>query len=121
MKRESPFICIPEEARVLEVCMSDIWSHLSSASMISFSVWVRLMCRWLQETFNAPLVIQLTDDEKFLFRKGLKLEEVNEYAKINAKDIIAFGFDPKKTFIFSNLDYMRYESLDFFNQCLFLL
>lgn len=26
--------------------------------------------------------------------------------KANAKDIIAVGFDPKKTFIFSDFDYM---------------
>jgi hypothetical protein len=30
--------------------------------------------RWLQKVFKAPLVIQLTDDEKFLW-KDLKLEE----------------------------------------------
>lgn len=32
------------------------------------------LTKWLQDTFNCPLVIQLTDDEKFLF-KDLKLEE----------------------------------------------
>ena len=31
--------------------------------------------KWLQETFDCPLVIQLTDDEKFLFKKDLKLDE----------------------------------------------
>ena len=30
--------------------------------------------RWLQDTFDVPLVIQLTDDEKFLW-KGLSVEE----------------------------------------------
>ncbi len=67
------------------------------------------MERWLQDAFDVPLVIQLTDDEKFLFRKGLKLEEANEFAKVNARDIIAFGFDPKKTFMFSNVDYMGFD------------
>lgn len=28
------------------------------------------------------------------------------YAKKNVKDIIAIGFDPKKTFIFSDYEYM---------------
>ena len=32
------------------------------------------LTKWLQDTFNCPLVIQLTDDEKFLF-KDMKLEE----------------------------------------------
>ncbi|KAM0754080.1 Tryptophanyl-tRNA synthetase [Meredithblackwellia eburnea MCA 4105] len=62
--------------------------------------------QWLQKVFNVPLVIQLTDDEKFLFKPDLKLEQCNGFAKMNAKDIIACGFDPEKTFIFSNLDYV---------------
>lgn len=31
--------------------------------------------KWLQDTFNCPLVIQLTDDEKFIFKQGLNLED----------------------------------------------
>lgn len=31
--------------------------------------------KWLQDTFDCPLVIQLTDDEKFLFKQELKLDE----------------------------------------------
>jgi len=50
-------------------------------------------------------VIQMTDDEKFLW-KDLTLEEANRLTYENAKDIIACGFDPEKTFIFSDLDYM---------------
>jgi tryptophanyl-tRNA synthetase len=63
-------------------------------------------------------VIQLTDDEKFLFNKSdLKLEEAYKCAFENARDIISFGFDPERTFIFSNLDYVGYRSF----LCLFLL
>ena len=62
--------------------------------------------RYLQEVFDVPLVIQMTDDEKFLW-KELELEEAHHLAYENAKDIIAYGFDSNKTFIFSNLDYMR--------------
>jgi tryptophanyl-tRNA synthetase len=61
--------------------------------------------QWLQEAFNVPLVIQLTDDEKFLW-KDLELEECRRLATENARDIIACGFDPDKTFIFSDLDYL---------------
>jgi len=52
-----------------------------------------------------PLVIQLTDDEKFLF-KDLELEDCYELGKENAKDIIACGFKEDSTFIFSDLDYI---------------
>lgn len=64
-----------------------------------------LPTRYLQDAFDVPLVIQLTDDEKFLW-KNLKLEEAYRLAYENAKDIIACGFDVNKTFIFSNLDYV---------------
>ena len=62
--------------------------------------------RYLQDVFDVPLVVQMTDDEKFIWR-DLGLEEAHRLACENAKDIIACGFDVKKTFIFSNLDYMR--------------
>jgi len=64
-----------------------------------------IITKWLQETFDVPLVIQLTDDEKVLW-KDLKIEDAMKLARENAKDIIAMGFDLNKTFIFSNLDFM---------------
>ncbi len=63
--------------------------------------------RWLQDVFNVPLVIQLTDDEKFLW-KDLTPEETNRLAHENVKDIIACGFDIEKTFIFSDFEYIAY-------------
>lgn len=56
-----------------------------------------------------PLVIQLTDDEKTLW-KDLKVEEAMKLARENAKDVIAMGFDVNKTFIFTDLDFVGYES-----------
>ena len=35
--------------------------------------------KWLQEAFDCPLVIQLTDDEKFLFKQDLKLDECHRF------------------------------------------
>lgn len=46
------------------------------------------------------------DDEKFLFKRELKPEQTYEFAKRNAKDIIAVGFDLNKTFIFSDYDFV---------------
>jgi tryptophanyl-tRNA synthetase len=66
-----------------------------------------LFFRWLQDVFNVPLVIQLTDDEKYLW-KDLKLEEAKKLSIENAKDIIACGFDRKNTFIFSDFQFMGY-------------
>jgi len=64
-----------------------------------------IFTKYLQDAFDVPLVIQMTDDEKFLW-KDLSLEETHRLAFENAKDIIAVGFDVKKTFIFSDLDYV---------------
>lgn len=61
--------------------------------------------QYLQEAFKVPLVIQLTDDEKFLW-KDMSLDSAYRLAYENAKDIIACGFDKSKTFIFSDLDYI---------------
>lgn len=62
-------------------------------------------CRYLQDAFKVPLVIQLTDDEKCIW-KNLSVEESQRLARENAKDIIACGFDISKTFIFSDFDYV---------------
>ncbi|XP_060118999.1 tryptophan--tRNA ligase, cytoplasmic [Heteronotia binoei] len=64
-----------------------------------------IFTKWLQEIFNIPLVIQLTDDEKYLW-KDLTVEKAYQYSIENIKDIIACGFDINKTFIFSDLDYL---------------
>lgn len=65
-----------------------------------------MFTKWLQETFNCKVVIQLTDDEKSIFR-DLSLEQTSQYALENAKDIMSLGFDPEKTFIFRNTDYIK--------------
>lgn len=66
-----------------------------------------MFTKYMQDAFDVPLVIQLTDDEKFLFKDNLTVEETYRLGYENAKDIIACGFDPEKTFIFSG------ESLNF--------
>jgi tryptophanyl-tRNA synthetase len=49
----------------------------------------------------------LTDDEKTLW-KDIKLEDALKLTYENVKDIIAVGFDPEKTFIFSDLEFIGY-------------
>jgi len=52
--------------------------------------------KWLQDVFDVELWFQFTDDEKFLF-KDMPYKEIQEWTKENMYDIIALGFDPKKT------------------------
>ncbi|XP_046736121.1 tryptophan--tRNA ligase, cytoplasmic [Diprion similis] len=64
-----------------------------------------MFCKWLQDVFDVPQVIQLTDDEKSIW-KDLKIEDAIKMSYNNAKDIIACGFNPEKTFIFSDLEHI---------------
>ena len=64
-----------------------------------------MFTKYMQDVFNAILVIQMSDDEKFYFKgnnEGKSVEHYNKLTYENAKDIIACGFDVNKTFIFSN-------------------
>ena len=74
-----------------------------------------LFTKELQEMFDVPLVIMLTDDEKYLYtrskndgvqKKGSGVEDFLQFAHENIKDIIALGFDPKKTFIYTDYEYL---------------
>jgi tryptophanyl-tRNA synthetase len=47
----------------------------------------------------------MTDDEKYLW-KDLELSALEHTLRENVRDIIAYGFDREKTFIFSDLQYM---------------
>jgi tryptophanyl-tRNA synthetase len=59
-------------------------------------------CKYLQDAFDADLYFQMTDDEKFLHRPDLTLEETIGYTYDNALDVIACGLNAKKTYIFSD-------------------
>ncbi len=67
--------------------------------------WV--FTKYLQDAFGSPLYFQLTDDEKYLFKEDLNLDETHRLAYENALDVIAVGFDSRKTRIFSDLDAIR--------------
>ncbi|MDI3473706.1 MAG: tryptophanyl-tRNA synthetase [Candidatus Woesearchaeota archaeon] len=63
-----------------------------------------ILTKWLQDKFDVELWFQMTDDEKFYFNDRLSLEETNKLAYENALDVIALGFNPKKTIIFTDTD-----------------
>ncbi len=56
-----------------------------------------MFTKWLQDKFNVELWFQFPDEEKFLFKKELEFEEINKWTHENMLDVIALGFDPKKT------------------------
>ena len=56
-----------------------------------------IFAKWLQDTFDVELWFQFPDEEKFLFKKDLEMPEVKKWLHENMLDVIALGFDPKKT------------------------
>lgn len=55
-----------------------------------------IFTKWLQDKFGVELWFQFTDDEKFLFKKK-SYEEIQKWTYENMLDVIALGFNPKKT------------------------
>jgi len=60
-------------------------------------IFVWEFTKWLQDVFDVELWFQFPDEEKFLFKENLTLEDTEKYLYDNMLDIIALGFDPKKT------------------------
>jgi len=56
-----------------------------------------MFTKWLQDKFDVELWFQFPDDEKFVFKEKLTLEDTEKYTYENMLDVIALGFDPKKT------------------------
>ena len=73
------------------------WSHI-----LSF-----YFTKWLQDKFKVNAYIQMTDDEKFLEEKrNLTYEETQKWAQDNILEVAAVGFDPDKTFIFQDAEFV---------------
>jgi tryptophanyl-tRNA synthetase len=63
--------------------------------------------KWLQDKFQANVYIQITDDEKFLEeRRNLSYAETQSWAEDNILEIAAVGFDPEKTFILQDTEFV---------------
>ena len=58
--------------------------------------------------FDVPIVIQLADDDIFLTKGDITIEDANRVAHENIRDIHACKFGTfVDSFIFSNIDYAR--------------
>ncbi|MBI4177003.1 MAG: tryptophan--tRNA ligase [Candidatus Aenigmarchaeota archaeon] len=64
-----------------------------------------LFTKWLQDKFGATLLFQIPDEEKFLFKDNLTFDDTKKWAHENILDIIATGFDPRKTKVFLDTEY----------------
>jgi tryptophanyl-tRNA synthetase len=62
----------------------------------------------LQQRYGVPVIIEMTDDEKFAVKRDITWDEVEHWTHENVLDIIALGFDPDNTFIFRDSEYVRH-------------
>ncbi len=63
--------------------------------------------KWLQDVFKVNVYIEVTDDEKFMRNLDYSLEQTRQWSIENILDIIAVGFNPDRTFIFQDTEYIR--------------
>ena len=67
-----------------------------------------IFTKYLQDKFNVKLLFQLTDDEKFLYSQDRTLDEIKHYTYENILDIIAVGFDRRKTKIIVDTKHIKH-------------
>jgi len=67
-----------------------------------------MFTKWLQEKFKTKVYLQFTDDEKFLFKKHLDLEEIESFTRENIIDILALGFEEKNTIVIQDTKHINY-------------
>ena len=67
-----------------------------------------IFTKYLQDKFDSKLLFQLTDDEKFLYGQDRTMKEIEHYTYENILDIIAIGFNPKKTKIIVNTKHIQH-------------
>lgn len=63
--------------------------------------------KFMQDLFDCNLYVQIPDDEKFLFKKELKMDLIEEMVDTDLEQIAGIGFNPDKTFIFRNSQFIR--------------
>jgi tryptophanyl-tRNA synthetase len=61
-----------------------------------------MFTKWLQDKYDVELYFQFPDEEKFLFKQNLSWEDGQKYLYENMLDVVALGFNPKKTFFLIN-------------------
>jgi len=65
-----------------------------------------ILTQWFQERFKVNAYIMVPDEEKYLAKKAANLRTVDELVERTILDIIALGFDPDRTFIFRDREYI---------------
>jgi len=73
--------------------------------------WTMDLVIGLQKEFNLPVLLTISDDEAYVTGKAKSQEEAFENAKLIAAQLLALGFDPKKTRILIHQKYTKIYNL----------
>ena len=60
--------------------------------------------KWFQEKLGAFVLVPISDDEKYLVKRKLKIKDAEAFKKDNLVDILSVGFNPEKTRIVIDLE-----------------
>lgn len=66
---------------------------------------------YFQKEYGIPVFIPISDDESYVARKVKSQEEALEYSMELAKELLAYGFDPNKTFFIIDQIYTNIYNL----------
>ncbi len=67
-----------------------------------------LFTRWMQRAFDVNLYIMIPDEEKYLAKKVDSLRAVDERVRAVERVIASLGFDPDRTFLFRDREYIKH-------------
>ncbi len=71
----------------------------------------------LQDIYGCYLFIPFSDDEKYMYNTNLEMESLKKMTYENMLDIVALGFDPKKTQFISDLTNLPQEIYNLATSC----
>jgi tryptophanyl-tRNA synthetase len=66
-----------------------------------------ITAKWFQDEFNCNVYIMISDDEKYVVKKHMSLEDIKKQTQKDFEDIAAIGFNTEKTFMFSNTEFIK--------------
>lgn len=61
--------------------------------------------KYFQDVYGCKVYIPVSDDEKFFVKDNLDFEAAQRYALDNILDILAMGYNPKKTIVHRDFEY----------------
>ncbi len=66
-----------------------------------------MFTKYLQECFDTNVYIVFSDDEKFVVKNDKTWKDIDHWTYENMLDVAAIGFDPDKTFMFVESEYIK--------------